>query len=247
MKHESSFKISTLADNLVYKRGLQAEHGLSFYIQINDINFLFDTGQSSLFYENAVNMGIDLAKVSHIVISHGHYDHTGGLGTILAKNSSAQLYIKRLALQPQFRGSDNIGIPADIVIPENRTVFAEEGITEITENLFLFSFSSTDEQYLIYRENQSLTLITGCSHQGVENIIESTEKAFNGKITHLFGGFHTSRHTREQLSRLATFINRSNLVNIGTNHCTGTESFSFLKGSVAKNIFYFGTGCTFFN
>ena len=72
-------KVSILADDIVNKRNLLAEHGLSLYIEYNGINILFDTGQSSVYCHNAAIMGIDLQSTDCIILSHGHYDHCGGL------------------------------------------------------------------------------------------------------------------------------------------------------------------------
>jgi len=72
-------KINILTDNRARKRGMLAEHGLSVLIEFENINILFDTGQSDVFFRNAKVMGIDLLKTDCIVLSHGHYDHCGGL------------------------------------------------------------------------------------------------------------------------------------------------------------------------
>ncbi len=72
-------KIHILTNNTVRKRGLLAEHGLPLLIERKDGNILFDTGQSDVYCKNAEYMGLDLRKTNAIVLSHGHYDHGGGL------------------------------------------------------------------------------------------------------------------------------------------------------------------------
>ncbi|GIM29087.1 MBL fold hydrolase [Clostridium polyendosporum] len=72
-------KITTLIENDVKDKSvLNNEHGLSFYIQVDDINIIFDTGQSGKFIENANKLNIDLKQTNYVVLSHGHYDHSGG-------------------------------------------------------------------------------------------------------------------------------------------------------------------------
>lgn len=73
------YKITTLVENCVYGRKLQAEHGLSLYIETQEHRLLFDTGASDLFIRNARLLHIDLQKVDYLILSHGHSDHTGGL------------------------------------------------------------------------------------------------------------------------------------------------------------------------
>ena len=71
--------VSILMENsLVGHRGLEAEHGLSVLIEDEGHSILFDTGSSSLFLDNAKRLKKDLSKISSVVLSHPHYDHSGG-------------------------------------------------------------------------------------------------------------------------------------------------------------------------
>lgn len=77
-------KITTLIENSVKEKSLlHSEHGLSFYIQADDINIIFDTGQSGSFVENANKLNVDLKRIDYVILSHGHYDHTGGFTTLV--------------------------------------------------------------------------------------------------------------------------------------------------------------------
>jgi len=76
-------KISVLVDNYVTIPGLKAEHGLSILIETGLHKILFDCGQSSLLIENAKKLNLGLMDLDKIVLSHGHYDHTGGLASLL--------------------------------------------------------------------------------------------------------------------------------------------------------------------
>ena len=72
-------RISFLSENKTNNPGICAEHGLSIYIETDEMNILFDAGASDMFAENAQKMGIDLRNADFCVISHGHYDHTEGV------------------------------------------------------------------------------------------------------------------------------------------------------------------------
>ncbi len=106
-------KITVLVDNTVLKpRGLKGEHCLSILIEKDNKKILFDTGQSDILIENANKLGIDL-DFDAIVISHGHYDHTGGLKKVL-EISSTKVFIHKEAFRNRyaeepFKGF--IGIP----------------------------------------------------------------------------------------------------------------------------------------
>ena len=94
-------KITSLIEN-TSQRGLPVEHGLSLYIESGGKHILFDMGQSALFAENAERLGVSIRDVDVAVISHGHYDHGGGLQTFLSLNEKAKVYIHQKAFEPHY-------------------------------------------------------------------------------------------------------------------------------------------------
>jgi len=94
--------ITTLVEDTVSGTGLLGEHGLSFWIEYGDRRVLFDTGQTGLLLKNARILGVDLSKADAIVLSHGHYDHTGGLAAVIDIAPRATVYMHPAALLPKF-------------------------------------------------------------------------------------------------------------------------------------------------
>lgn len=90
-------KIITLVEDNQKDINLGFEHGVSLYIETDKHKLLFDVGQTELFSLNAKKMGINLADVDTVVISHGHYDHGGGLEWFLKINNRAKIYIQNSA------------------------------------------------------------------------------------------------------------------------------------------------------
>lgn len=99
--------VTILVDNCTAVPELETEHGLAFWIEADDTRILFDTGQSDLLVRNAAALGIDLATADVLVLSHGHYDHTGGVAEILRINPGVRVCAHPGILQPRFsRKSD---------------------------------------------------------------------------------------------------------------------------------------------
>jgi 7,8-dihydropterin-6-yl-methyl-4-(beta-D-ribofuranosyl)aminobenzene 5'-phosphate synthase len=94
--------LTTLVENSVHARGLLAEHGLAFHLQVGSRNLLFDTGQSDLFLHNALKLRLTLADADAIVLSRGHNDHTGGLQAAHKAAPQARLFLYRAALSQKF-------------------------------------------------------------------------------------------------------------------------------------------------
>ena len=90
-------KIVNLIENTPGADGCDALHGLSFYVETAKHRILFDAGPSEATLDNAVRLGIDLGKVDVAVLSHGHYDHSGGLSAFARLNPSAAIYLQRRA------------------------------------------------------------------------------------------------------------------------------------------------------
>ena len=130
-------RIVTLMENTCGRPDCRCEHGLSLYIETERHRLLADTGASPAFMENADILGVTLTDVDTVVISHGHYDHAGGLMTFAARNPDAQIYMQRLAGEDYFHGERYIGIDKRLItLPQVHLI---DGNLQIDEELSLFS------------------------------------------------------------------------------------------------------------
>ena len=252
-------KITVLVENTEGSEKLETEHGLSLYIEANNKKILFDMGQSALFAKNAEKKGIDLTAVDFAVLSHGHYDHGGGLEIFLKTNKTAPVYLSRFAFEPHYNGTEKyIGLDTDLM-SDNRLVFVgdelkiDNGFTLYSCNerekkhyLGSFGLNMTDgeeflpddfrhEQYLLIEEDGKRILISGCSHKGVMDITEW----FIPDV--LVGGFHfTKIEPGENLKSYTEFLNNFSTA-FYTCHCTGVPQYEFMKEHM-NNLHYISTG-----
>ncbi len=265
-------RVTVLVENTSCKSSIGAQHGLSLFIETEDKRILFDMGADDLFLKNAEALGIDLKTVDLAILSHGHWDHGGGIAAFFAANDKAPLYIKRGAFAPLYSlRSDGAHHWAGLEpsLEGNERIIYNEGETILGDGLTLFGdipdvhglplgnqtlfervgghyevdpFSH--EQYLLIEEGGHRILITGCSHRGIANIIEATEKRYGSVPTTVIGGFHLMDYTEEDheaLDRIAAGLLATG-ARFYTGHCTGEESYEYLKRIMGPSLHYASGG-----
>lgn len=153
-------RIINLIENTEGASGCGVEHGLCFYIETEKHKLLMDTGQTGLLLENAEKLGIDLTKVDTVVLSHGHYDHGGGILPFAKINPTAKIYVPEAAFGEYYSMNKDgephyIGLAKEIQeLPQVVMVSAEEEIFRIDDELFLFS--GIGSEHAIPSTNQRL-------------------------------------------------------------------------------------------
>ena len=248
-------KLVTLMENTTACDNLRCEHGLSLYLETGNHKILFDAGQSSAFAENAEKLGVDLEKVDFAVLSHGHYDHGGGLERFLEINKTAPVYISSHAFEPHYSANGYIGLDLQLQGKEQLRSVAEE--TRLEEGITLYQLEVVPadtaelemeeqgqrkpddfrhEQYLLVEEGGKRILISGCSHKGILQIME----AFRPDI--LVGGFHFMKITEEaKLAEAAKKLLEYDTVYY-TGHCTGLTQYAYLKSVMGDQLHYIAAG-----
>ena len=248
-------KLVTLMENTSCRESLSCEHGLSLYIETENHKILFDAGQSSAFADNAEKLGVDLSEVEFAVLSHGHYDHSGGLGRFLEINQSAPVYVSRNAFEPHYSANGYIGMDQGLKASSQIRYVGEETVPAKGITLYQLEKAPLDtaglqmeengerkpddfrhEQYLMIEERGKRILISGCSHKGILQIVE----AFRPDI--LVGGFHFMKITEEEKLKAAAEKLLEYDTVYYTGHCTGQSQYACLKSLMGDKLHYIATG-----
>ena len=212
-------KIITLLENGACDAALGSAHGLSLYIETPKHRILFDMGPDEQFLSNAEKLGVDLREVDLAILSHGHYDHGGGLEAFCKRNPTAKIYLRKGAFGEYVTLEEDeslryIGLDPALQKYADRFVFTDESLW-LDEELRLFSdvpdtygaLSASGklkerqgenllqdrflhEQDLLITAEGKTILVSGCSHRGIVNILRSARALASGEIDDMIGGFH---------------------------------------------------------
>ena len=259
--------IKTLVENTSISKDFGSEHGLSLYIETKKHKILFDVGASELFLQNAKKLDVSIADVDFLVISHGHYDHGGGLKSFLHENTKAQVFLHRHAFEKHYAVRKNdefdfIGLDEDLkqnkqIILTSDRFFISSGIQreprpKSNSGLLKEHKGQTiddtfaHEQNLVVEEDGKTLLITGCAHNGIINILEHFHSIKGRMPGYVIGGFHLSSRSggnedSEMVDRIGKYL-MGTKAKFYTCHCTGIEPYKRLKAVMGDRIDYLSAG-----
>lgn len=260
----TEMKITILTENTVNRRGLLAEHGLSVLVEACGRRLLFDVGQSGVYRHNADRLGISLEELDGIILSHGHYDHTGGL-PFFPERMHPPVYIRRQAFATKLCQNADGATFREIGIPwEKEEIPMEFRCTEEKEEIFpdiwvlgniplsapeeprgaLFFTRAggeylpddmPDEQLLVIRMPEGLAVFAGCAHVGILNCMGQVERAFPGEhCRFLLAGMHLRGCGRERIRNTIEGLRRYEMETIIPLHCTGTEAIAAMRKAFGR-------------
>lgn len=259
-------KLTVLVDNNTnIGNVLTPEHGLSFYIEDADKKLIFDCGTTDAFIKNAYKIGIDLEHVTDIVLSHSHSDHIGGFSKLQHlyqkfRDIGISFEAKNIIAHPEIFNCSNI---EDDTTGEEKICLSRDDIEkffainlskdpiQLTENLYFMgeipidmevkNDYAPDETALVYKSENGLVVMSGCSHSGVQNIIEHAKRVTGeSRVNTLIGGIYLINRSGEEINELGRYFKQQHIEKIYPCHCTDLESRIILSRYV--NIAEVSTG-----
>ena len=264
-------RIVTLVENTCGHEDCIAEHGLSIYIETDNHKLLLDTGQTDAVVKNAEALSIDLSAVDTVILSHGHYDHSGGILPFAEENPEARIIMQKSAAEPHYNGERYIGI--DKAIPDLPNVRLIEGDVQLDDELFLFSGIAgrrcypqgnrklsrmengvqvpddfLHEQCLVIKQNGKRWLLSGCAHNGILNILDRYREIFGNAPDYVITGFHMMKKDGEHTEAEKTVIIQTaqELAKMNTvfysGHCTGIPAFEMMKDIMGDKLIALHSG-----
>ena len=264
-------KVTILYDAFGESKELTKDWGFSAFVEHNGKRILFDTGNDATIFEHNVNaLGVDLTKLDFVVISHRHADHTTGLRYVLKVNPNVTVYVPAdggngfggprfpaAFLRPDeslpakmryFGGTDPEHFAWGKLYDTGNFVLVDR-LTEVSPGIFLVRSVSQKkgtlelpELTLAIKRPNGLLLVDGCSHAGVEAILEAAS-AVDPRTEVVFGGFHLVTTPVEEIDTLTQELKAKwKVQKIAPGHCTGEPAFARLKKAFGDDYVYAGLG-----
>jgi 7,8-dihydropterin-6-yl-methyl-4-(beta-D-ribofuranosyl)aminobenzene 5'-phosphate synthase len=264
-------RVTILYDSFGKSPTLTMDWGFAALVEYGGKRILFDTGNNAQIFEHNVKAaGVDLQKLDFVVMSHRHGDHMGGLAYLLKVNPTVKIYAPKERSgvygddQPSstwYRKDPSLpaeqryysGAPPEIIHmgeawPNANFQLIDKNI-EIVPGMYLIALVSDQpgtlevhELSLAIRTPDGLVLVVGCSHPGVEHIVQEAS-AIDPHINLLFGGLHQIQAPDPEVERIARVLHDQYKVDrIAPGHCTGEPEFAALKKTFGDHYLYAGVG-----
>ncbi len=267
---DSTNRVTILYDAFGKSPKAKMDWGFSALVEYGGKRILVDTGNNAeIFAQNVKALGVDLKKLDFVVISHRHADHTSGLTYLLSVNPDVTIYTpaeawslfggsvpnsfyRPLESLPAdmryYRGNPPERLPAGSPWPNAKFVQVDK-VTEVAPGMYLIPTVSQvpgtlelHELSLAIRTPNGLLLVDGCSHAGVEKILEAATTV-DPHVHLLFGGLHMVKTPDPEIERVATALrDKWKLDQIAPGHCTGEPTFAALQRKFGKDYVYAGVG-----
>jgi 7,8-dihydropterin-6-yl-methyl-4-(beta-D-ribofuranosyl)aminobenzene 5'-phosphate synthase len=223
-------------DNNPLKPGLQTAWGFSCLVETGKTQVLFDTGgEGKILLANLQTLGIDPAEIDLMVLSHIHYDHTGGMADFLKKNSQLKVYVpasfpEKIIEDIKATGATPATVSASVELQPNIFTLGEIG-------------GAVPEQSLAVRTPKGMVIITGCAHPGILTVLHRAKSIFpDDQLYLVIGGFHLVNANKKQISEIIDGFKTLGVQKAAPCHCSGDETRRMFSEAYQNDFYEIGVG-----
>lgn len=221
-------------DNYAYDERFEALWGFSVYIEIDGFAILFDTGSNGrVLLRNIRRFGLDLKNIQILFLSHPHWDHIGGLDSVIEENSDITLYLPS-SFSPR------------LVYDLEKLVYKVEVLDNPTKIAkFLYStgtMGEVGEQGLIIDTEQGGVLVVGCSHPGIVHMVQRAKEIVQKDIIYTIGGFHLFQKETQEIVEVATALKALGVQYVTPTHCSGKQAMEIFEDMFQEGCIAGGAG-----
>jgi len=231
-----NIKLDIIFDNKHCNNTKESLWGFSCLIQTPNNTILFDTGSNGrVLLKNIKSRGLDINNIDTVFISHSHWDHIGGIDSILEINSNIDIFLTSSLSKNLIRDLKTLSKKVEVI---------EENPIEILPNIYSTgAMGNEKEQALIIDTDRGLIIVAGCSHSGIANIALRAKEFLGKKIFLLLGGFHLYKKSeKEILEVIDTIKNKIDTQFIAPSHCTGNRAIELFQSRFKQNYISSGMG-----
>lgn len=233
-------EIKIIFDNYNLNSGFIPGWGFSCLV---DGTILFDTGENAEYlFSNMKNLNVDIPNIEAVVISHDHWDHTGGLYDLLKKRKGLKVY-----------GCPNFSkkFKEEVKTLKGNLILADK-LTMIKDDIFItgeiegeYNGVFLPEQGLFIKRENGITVISGCAHPGIIKIIKNIKENFpKNKIKFVFGGFHLMDKDTREIGLTVEKFKELGVEKVGPTHCSGSEAQTIFRKSYKDKYIQIAAGKT---
>ena len=231
----SDLNLTILYDNISGSPGLTAHWGFAALVEYGSHTLLFDTGaDGAILLENMQQLGVDPLSIEAVILSHAHFDHTGGLQALLDTGVRPTVYA-----------------PAEFGDAFKEQVRTQTELVEVTDAVEVIPGVHTTnpvgrirEEALVVETGDGAVVITGCAHPGVAEMVRQAQVVTSSEIAYLVGGLHLFRHRSELLPPIITEVRQLGVAKVLPAHCTGDEAIGLFRTEYGADFTEGGVGRT---
>ncbi len=233
--NKDSTKLSVIFDNINHDSCCTSLWGFSAYIQTPKHTILFDTGSNGRsLIKNLETKGLDIRKIDTIFISHFHWDHIGGIDSILEVNPNVKIFVNHTTSPNFIRDMSAMSQGVEVI---------GKAFQKIYDDIYSTGeLNHSKEHSLVLDTDGGVVVVAGCSHAGISDIAQRVKAFFNKEILLIVGGYHLNDKSQKEILETIERLKSLGTKYVAPSHCTGERAFELFKKEFGERYIDSGAG-----